>query len=85
MVFVPRAALNSGCGLMGHAGGTQSESLTPIPIARFPATEKEESVFCIRFPHMQGFDIMSGDRYLKTQVWYEMVVKGHGRSNLMYM
>ena len=66
-MFVSKAALKSGCDFMGKASFSYTECLTPNPIGRFPARGRS-SVLCIRFPHVQEFQIISGDRCLRIQV-----------------
>ena len=53
-MFVLKAALKHGRGLMGLAGFSYSEGLTPIPTARFPATGKEEFCFVHQVPAYAG-------------------------------
>lgn len=67
-MFVPRAALKSGRGLIGPAGFSNSEVLTTVQTTRFPAMQKEEFCFVYQVPTYAEFEIRSGNRCQKTKV-----------------
>ena len=80
-MFPPKVALKSGLVLMGHAGFSYFEGLTPISTARFPAMGNKEFCFVHQVSHMQEFEMRSGDRCLKPRLGRDDILEpGHVQS-----
>ena len=58
-MFVPKAALTLGRGLMGHAVFSYTEGLTHCQQQGFLPGGRRGSDLCIRFPPVQGLEIRS--------------------------
>ena len=64
---MPRVAIMSGRGFLGHAAGSHFEGWTPIPTARIYAMGKEEFSIVLQVPPLAGIPAKSGDRCLNTK------------------
>ena len=58
-MFVPKAALTHGCGLMGHAVFSYTAGLTHCQQHGFKPRGRRGSDLCIRFPPVQELEIRS--------------------------
>lgn len=76
MSLCARTALKSGCSFVHRAISLGYHILGrishPSPNQGFVPWERRTSILCIRFPHVQKFEIMSRGQMLEYPGWVEM-------------